>query len=364
MAQYLRKKTQIVVSYQVDKQGQPHCVVTQCGKDISRKPDDQFASLCYLTLTKLWEAAKSTFDVWGNPSRVPAALFISNFNVDKALTSFDFEQFEKEVLPKIVDKTNYGRVVRNWPKVQEALENMEPGDNLLVFDWVVELKVLQRQEKDQGSFVVPEIVKTDVEQLTNIAGAEFVKMTNMAFLPAYQAIHPNGVLHDDVYITDPTSSATNMFGFQVFSPPEVKMEVMAAQLPTASDAGVLVSATAENDHVMRVVRLMPLPRQKLSAADEEYLINGGYPDLLNNEKGGIGKTGMKGLRNVAGTGKVKECVDRLVQYFKGRLPEAQDEHVLHLACGRLAAMQSDYECRLKEGEWHLQFKNVNNVKRN
>lgn len=360
-----------MVVFQRMEDGKPTCIVERAGKIVSRQPDDPWGSLCLYVLLGLLRACYRAFGSLKEYPAPPAYKFLSKFNVKELVDKFDFVEFEEEILPRLEGKSNFNKVVANWQLIKENdMMNGEPADLYEVYDWIVRLRLLMRAEKGSGAPSLPADIKTDVEQMGNIKDIKFALITNEAFVPAFKTVHAEGAIvcrgEDKIFVTNPLSCQTNFFGLQYATIPELEAEAFKEpQEETLYDEQQPIESTS--DLVSKVVTLLGRPRQKMSSDDNEFLDHGGHPELLDGSRGGLGKSALRGMRNVVGEGEIGGCIQRLAGYLSDKLPGAPIEQVTDFAAGRIAAMQGDYRPSRQlrpdgKADWILVFKNVNNRK--
>lgn len=361
----MKRKLGVCV-YQRTIEGKPYCIVEKGGRAISQQEDDVWGTLCMFVFLRLLRACYQAFEVLENYPPPPAYKFLPHFDVRALVDAFDFKNFEEKVLPKLAGKTNYDRVVKNWKIIKE--NNMMDGDvaDLYeVYDWIIRLRVLMRGEKGDGHYVLPDCIRTDVEQLGAITTAKFALITSDALLPAYQAVHSTGTIVEHggnrIFIANPSSCMTNVFGFQ--EPEELDINFDERPDECAYKEPEPVEAVS-GDMTMKVITLLGRPRQKMTVADNEFLEHGGHPELLDASRGGFGKAALRGLRNAAGEGEVEECIQRLATHLSHKLPGTPIEHMMDFAAGKIAAMQGDYRANRTVGAegkttWMLTIKNRN-----
>lgn len=366
-AQYLKRQSGLVVYHRRDvleDKTVNRCVIQQHGTIIYQLEDDPWASLTVLMIFRLWKKARELFNVFRKFASVPAHAVMKGFDAEALVKKFDFDNFDDNMLPILANMSDpvARRLVQEYRDyVKPIIDAPSSVDYLSLFDWILETRVFMRTCAVKGDITIPSDVKTDVEQLANIQGAEFVKITNPSFKICYQTVHPTAIEVGDVLVIHPNKCRVNVFGLPIFELPEIDFEkpctapLLASQDVVDSSTHVLGDIEpVDSDLVLKVVNLLQKPRQKMTAYENEFLTHGGHPEMIDTE-GGFGKSALKGLRCVIGVGPVDECITRLTKHFMLKI-SYPEQVVRDFAAGRIAGMQGEYRAELREKTWYLQTK--------
>lgn len=364
-AQWLRRKVGIEVYKKVEG-GNNYCVIQQNKRTLACTPDDTWATLCVYTVLAIFRSVKESFKVLKSYPAPTAAMFLTTtgFKVKELVHAFDFEEFERNILPTLLHKTNYGAVIKDWELIKEGqMMAGDDGDLLEVFDWIVRLRLLMRAEKGGAKVSIPGSVKTDVEQLGQLDKVEFARITMEHTVGILQTVHATGVVYGDkpnqIFIARPSKHTVNEYGFSPLVLPEFNLKETPDKMVEETAIHRVCDISTDGGLVNKLVGLICIPRQKMSEEQNEFLKHGGHPELVDETSGGLGKSALKGFKKYIGEGPVDGCIANLASHFSTKLPLAAENEILDLATGRIAAMQGDYKVTRKEGTWHLEAKNIN-----
>lgn len=237
---------------------------------------------------------------------------------------------------------------------------------LELFDWIVELHVLLRQEKGE-TFKVPTEGEPIAKALSNLGAYHVIDVTGMeACVAMLKQVHPKGNLFGNIFVSDPQNYAVNEFGYPCFAPPDVALELTdEKEVVCEVDVSEVVCEGVTPDHVQRCVQTLRTVAQRRTPEQQEFAKHGGHPELIDVQMGGLGKGALAGFKKIAGVGPVDKCISRLVDYVCDRLPKAPRAHVIDFCAGRIGNMQGDYTVHEVVGvcesgrrkEYHLRSRN-------
>lgn len=356
-AQYVRKCIDAVVTVCI-RNGKTYCVVRQDGKVIDERLDDPYGTLSWLTLFNIYVKTKIRFNAKREYVMPACSTFFGNFD-SAVVKKFDVEWFESEVLPLIEGKTNIESIAYEYKNYNFQSDNVR--EQYEAYDWIVKMYVELRRMKLEGvepSVPVDVKPKGIMEVISNLKSAEFVtvpkEMENL--IPALKHVHPNAKLVDGVWICEPSKHMVDPLGLSDDTFVGVDMDIEPLGMLHESASASSVPSVALDDALdleAKVVRCLTAPHQSLPAHLLDFIQHGGNPDILNQDKGGLGKHKLSGLGKVAGYGPLRECIDRLYNHFKLHLNRFSDKDVLNFAAGRIGRMTSDKKPVKRGGVYHL-----------
>lgn len=339
-----------------------YCVVKQGDKVISKQPDDPFGTLCWLTCSNLFDNLYRVFKL-RRRYQVPAvSTFFTPFDVE-VIKKFDLEWFVDEVLPAVKGKTNIEKIAEEYRRFDFATQDL--AVKYEIYDWIVQVYVeLRKMKWPVGKLQLPTDVKTQtiMEALANLQNAQFVTFPagTESLLPALRTVHPNAKEVDGVWVCHPEALEKDPFGLE---DAPIWLSEIDKDFTTDESASADLTEKRLNvaedlsDTIKKVLHVLTTPQQHLSTEHVEFTNHGGNPDIIDKNKGGLGKNKLLGLGKICGVGPLQECIDRLANHLKLSLPNFTDAEIYNLAAGRIAKMSSEKRPVRKEGAYWLESRN-------
>lgn len=334
--------------------------VVKNGCVVASFPDDRFSTGAYWLFETMWDKYRATKPVVFNYTTQPAAVFYGSFKVADVLSHFNREVFEERVLPLM--EASKDRALRDYAEQYPVVRGI-PGraGEYALYDYIVRVFVYFRYHSMHVDAGVPdEVVDVSVGMANAKEHGAFDVTEGEVFLPALQALFPQGKLVDDghrkVFVVGSRQSVLSVIGGKDFEPDldyaalfDGKLDVAPPVECSARSITVAYDGDLLADYCESVRRLYNTPHQTAVGVDSDVLkYRSGLTDKYK-----IGTSALRGVASSVKSRRLDGAICEVADWLRGKNGSMVPNEALKYAASIIASWKGARKVEVLDGVLHL-----------